>query len=474
MSNQLVSINTNTNPGWLGKAGAAIEANPGQPVKVGKLFSFLSFDPDKSNGMKRNAREDHQGSPDITGYTNGDAEFKFKLSVAATPEGILDELLCMGYGAPITTAVAVPATPAAPAVANVGAAGATNYSYTIVARSKQGDSVASAAGVTATGNAALTGNNYNHVTWAAIAGATSYLVIRGGNVIGESQALYLDDKGGNNGAYAAPGAPTGNQQLFTSGTSFLYGTVIVYEGLDYDGTPIVHVFSGSNLDKLQISFDKKAKVPLQFTADMIALWDAQQVTLASCGLDVATYDTLSPFSQTFAVCMIGGAIASVEKFGLSSDRKKTNKGSFTGYAGDVCSAIGPNTHPLTATLYWDSVAERRRFWGNAAASGSFSRVNNIYTFPVQMIVANPVNGAGIVNQFTIYSSMATYVEGPEPKMDVKDPYVMQDVHISPFVDPATGYALAMSNVNSRSNGNIITAGVPIVGISGGGVHPYSA
>lgn len=66
--------------------------------------------------------------------------------------------------------------PGAPTVNVVGAAGAASYSYRITALTVQGETTVGTAGTTATGNAALTGSNFNRVTWTAVAGATGYRV----------------------------------------------------------------------------------------------------------------------------------------------------------------------------------------------------------------------------------------------------------------------------------------------------------
>lgn len=67
-------------------------------------------------------------------------------------------------------------TPGAPTVTPQGTTGTTSYSYRISAIDADGETLASAAGTTATGNAALTSGNFNRVTWAAVARATGYRV----------------------------------------------------------------------------------------------------------------------------------------------------------------------------------------------------------------------------------------------------------------------------------------------------------
>ncbi len=91
--------------------------------------------------------------------------------------------------------------PAAPSVAVVGTAGSTEYQYEIAAVGPNGDSLPSTAGQVTTGNAALSGTNYNTVTWTAVAGAQSYRVLRqvggtgGYELLVSTGALTINDEG---------------------------------------------------------------------------------------------------------------------------------------------------------------------------------------------------------------------------------------------------------------------------------------
>ncbi len=95
------------------------------------------------------------------------------------------------FGGPATTTYRqlMTAVPGTPAVTPTGASGATTYSYKIVATGDRGglyfdNTASSAVGTTTTGNATLTGSNYNALSWTAVAGATGYAVFRtvGGTV----------------------------------------------------------------------------------------------------------------------------------------------------------------------------------------------------------------------------------------------------------------------------------------------------
>lgn len=71
------------------------------------------------------------------------------------------------------------ATPGAPTVDHTGVAGATTWSYRIVAKLPDGTvTVGGATGSTTSGNATLDTNNFNTLSWTAVPGASSYDVYR--------------------------------------------------------------------------------------------------------------------------------------------------------------------------------------------------------------------------------------------------------------------------------------------------------
>jgi hypothetical protein len=70
-------------------------------------------------------------------------------------------------------------TPSTPTVTPNGTTGAATWSYKIVAKDVNGlHSAASSAGTTTSGNANLTGGNFNRITWPDVTGATEYDVYR--------------------------------------------------------------------------------------------------------------------------------------------------------------------------------------------------------------------------------------------------------------------------------------------------------
>jgi len=69
-------------------------------------------------------------------------------------------------------------TPGSPLVSPQGTTGASTWSYKITATNGVGETEVSQAGSTATGNATLTGSNFNRLTWTAVPFATGYKVYR--------------------------------------------------------------------------------------------------------------------------------------------------------------------------------------------------------------------------------------------------------------------------------------------------------
>lgn len=132
------------------------------------------------------------------------------------------------------------ATPAAPTVAVVGTAGSTTYTYKIVAKQADGTTTdAGPATSTATGNATLSGTNYNTVSWAAVTGATSYDVYRTaggtnqGRIATGTTALTVNDQAPTvsvSGATTPTTNSTGSLNLGSAGFVSFGGTLYALTG----------------------------------------------------------------------------------------------------------------------------------------------------------------------------------------------------------------------------------------------------
>ena len=179
------------------------------------------------------------------------------------------------------------ATPAAPAVTTGGTAGAVTWTYKVSALSGTGETPVGPAGSTATGNATLTGTNYNIVTWPAIPGATGYKVYR--TVVGTSPTTtgYIGTTlltSINDTGLAADGItpPTTD----TSGQVF--GDVRLSIQADLNGSPSGQIITSASMAALQIPmaatvmtfrFDDDDSVALPYNLPLWLVLDAPGTSL---------------------------------------------------------------------------------------------------------------------------------------------------------------------------------------------------
>ncbi len=127
-----------------------------------------------------------------------------------------------------------PSQNATPTVTPTGTTGATSYSYIIEAVGTIGNSAASAAGTTATGNATLSSTNYNALSWTAFTPSSGsvlyYKIYRtvGGSTIGlvgTTTGTTFNDTG-----------YTGNGASITAGGNLTASTTYYYKITAIDGT----------------------------------------------------------------------------------------------------------------------------------------------------------------------------------------------------------------------------------------------
>jgi hypothetical protein len=112
-----------------------------------------------------------------------------------------------------------------PTVAPQGTAGTTSYTYYVVATDRNGNrTLASSPGTTTTGNATLSGTNYNKISWTAVAGAVSYDILKGNFVTAIATgvtALTINDTGQ---------AATGYSLPIYNNTGDIWGGGAIYSG----------------------------------------------------------------------------------------------------------------------------------------------------------------------------------------------------------------------------------------------------
>ena len=122
-------------------------------------------------------------------------------------------------------------TPGSITVTPQGTAGTTTWTYKLVAISATGSTDAGAASSTTTGNATLTGSNFNRLTWTAVTDATGYWVYRTavgtsptttGRIATLGAVTTYDDTGGAGDSTTAPTTnATGLDSPFWSSTELI-------------------------------------------------------------------------------------------------------------------------------------------------------------------------------------------------------------------------------------------------------------
>jgi hypothetical protein len=127
--------------------------------------------------------------------------------------------------------------PAAPVITNGGTPGSTTYGYKIVVHYSTGGTTAlSAEGTTVTGNATLSGTNYNIITWSAVTGAASYKVYRttGGATQGLIATITAGTETTNDTGIVATGGAPALSSLINADDS----TATDDSGVDFDAYAI--------------------------------------------------------------------------------------------------------------------------------------------------------------------------------------------------------------------------------------------
>lgn len=442
-----MSNNPYTPTGISSKLGFGIEGTPGYAVKAVSLIDRVSGNlASVHTRIKSKATRNHPGTGRVVlgpSKTSGQPVFE------ATPERC-DELYCLIFGAPVTTAAAGPAAPSAPTLSVNGTAGSTTLTYSVVAVSPQGDSAASATATVTTAPATLNGTNNVTITIVPVAGATAFKILKAGALLGITNSLTFVDQGQATSVYSAPSAASGNSHLYSLGNQRLTASISERRG------DFLYLFAGVSGSKLSAKFEKGQTEPFTLTSALEALAEYIGYTEAQLGLDTAGFDPLGDFSVAAgAQLMIGGQLADANKFNLDIDRNLGEKHQLSTFTGPAGHYLKESNHACGATLYFSTDAERKRYMGQAqTVSGPYGTTRSIMNTAIEAIISNPANAGGVVNQFGFLLPNATYEEASEayPGKDA----IMQDIKIYPLIDPVTGTDVQARIVNSRSNANIVT------------------
>lgn len=209
--------------------------------------------------------------------------------------------------------------PTAPTVTPQGTTGAASYSYKITALNARGETIASAAGTTATGNATLSTANFNRVTWTSVGGSTGYRIYGrvGGSeaLVGQVGAgvLQFDDTGLATPLTTIP-APTTN----TTGTnihtikkaSTLPTGFTLEKGFQDLATPKFLSFTGCRINGFTVDSSVDNMVDVNF--DVVARSSAMSASSVFTNPVIEAPDTL-PFTSVQILLQQNGTTLATAK-----------------------------------------------------------------------------------------------------------------------------------------------------------------
>jgi hypothetical protein len=158
---------------WMANEAVWGTLNPSPNVRKLRTIPGETLDINLSILRSKQIRGDRMRNASVRGNQDPGGSLPFELS----PNGWNHFFYHLLGGSVVTTGPSggLPgATP--PTVVPTGTAGTTHYGYKVTATNAAGETLPSTEGTTTTGNAALTGVNYNALTWSAVAGATGYKV----------------------------------------------------------------------------------------------------------------------------------------------------------------------------------------------------------------------------------------------------------------------------------------------------------
>jgi hypothetical protein len=201
------------------------------------------------------------------------------------------------------------ATPGAPTVTPQGTTGATTYTYYVVALDRAGyKTLKSANASTATGNATLSGSNFNRITWSAVPGAVSYDVIRSvggasqGSIALATTALTVDDTGLAASAYSAP-ARNATADLVVGG-----GLTVT---TDFDANGALKITDGTNNKFVRMDSTDLELLNSAYNAVILTLSDTGTLTL-NAAIAAAGTTARAPLKLTSGTNLTTAAAGAVE------------------------------------------------------------------------------------------------------------------------------------------------------------------
>jgi hypothetical protein len=313
--------------------------------------------------------------------------------------------------------------PGAPTVTPVGTSGGTSYSYTITALGANGgETTASSAGSTASGNASLSSSNYNQIAWTSVSGAVSYKVYRtvGGasqGLIGTTKATTLSDTG----IAAGTSSPTANSSGFVGiGTASPSGMLEVAGDLrlsDSSGANDWQIYREASSGNLWINPTQSAGLAVQFANNA-------RIVQTSGSVDPYTFLDSTSSHQLFKIDNAGSIYFGNNTTGSSPDVKISRSGSgnlnLQANGTSNTGVIIANTNNSTAafqiqsasaadTLFTASTSTNKLVVGNATGTDTATTLLQLDSATADP-TSNLVNGSmyynSSTNKFRCYQNAA--------------------------------------------------------------------
>lgn len=160
-------------------------------------------------------------------------------------------------GVPVATIYTALTTPIGLTVTPTGAAGTTSYSYRVSAYNANGETLACTSVATTTGNATLSGTNYNALAWTAVSNAVGYVIYgrkaAASNGIGETKMATVTTNAYNDTGVDNPSAiltpPEGNNTGGQKGSMIIYAMSRLFvSGDSSNPSRLYYSAGGSQID----------------------------------------------------------------------------------------------------------------------------------------------------------------------------------------------------------------------------------
>jgi hypothetical protein len=267
---------------------------------------------------------------------------------------------------------------------------------------------------------------------------------------------------------AVTGPPTRNILTWSDAFNQLPVTFSEKRGTSY------YCFPGGRVGGLDLRLDKTQTDPLQISFDAMAMNQLMYAGLSDLGLDTATYDALTAFAGVEGALSIAGAVtADARSFDCRVNKNLGGRDVLNGYRGALGHYIQNSETTGTATLYFSTESELKRFFGVAqGVAQPYGAQSNVIYVPLYLQVIGQMNVAGFQNRIFLNLPNASYEKVGEP---IAGPdAIMQEISYYAYHDNTTGTSVQVGLENSQTSTGVITPGTAISVVPANAIQPYVA